>query len=167
MATTAVAYGKVSIARRAGKPIPEGWALTPEGTPETDSAAAATARRLSPLGGTRNLGSHKGYGLALMVEILCATLTGARMASNETGHFFLAIDPAAFRTAEAFEEDLEELTARMRGIAPIDPAHPVLIPGDPEHDETVRRRESGIPMVPTLVEEVRGVCKETGAAFLL
>ncbi|WP_043835138.1 Ldh family oxidoreductase [Muricoccus aerilatus] len=167
MATTAVAYGKVSIARRAGKPIPEGWALTPEGTPETDSAAAAIARRLSPLGGTRKLGGHKGYGLALMVEILCATLTGARMNRNETGHFFLALDPAAFRTAEAFEEDLEELLTRMRGIAPIDPAQPVLIPGDPEHDETVRRREGGIPMVPTLVEEVRGVCAESGAAFIL
>ena len=90
----------------------------------------------------------------------------ARMNRNETGHFFLALDPAAFRTAEAFEEDLEELLARRRGIAPIDPAQPVLIPGDPEHDETVRRREEGIPMVRTLVEEVRAVCAESGAAFL-
>ena len=65
------------------------------------------------------------------------------MNRNETGHVALAIDPAAFRTAEAFEEDLEELTIRMRGIAPINPAQPVLIPGDPEHDETVRRREGG------------------------
>lgn len=89
------------------------------------------------------------------------------MASNETGHVFLALDPAAFRTAEAFESDLDEVTARMRAIAPIDPVHPVLIPGDPEHDETVRRRQEGIPMVPTLVEEVRRVCAESGAAFLL
>ncbi|MFC0388055.1 Ldh family oxidoreductase [Muricoccus vinaceus] len=91
----------------------------------------------------------------------------ARTNRNKTGHFFLALDPAAFRTAEAFEEDLEERLARRRGIAPIDPAQPVLIPGDPEHDETARRREGGISMVPTLVEEVGGVCAESGAEFLL
>ena len=167
MATTTVAYGKVSIARRAGKPIPPGWALNPEGQPETNSETAAAARRLAPLGGTREQAAHKGYGLALMVEILCATLTGARMGANETGHFFLAIDPTAFRNAEGFAADLDELLGRMRANTPLDPAQPVLIPGDPEHDMTIRRRQEGIPMVPTLVEEVRGVCAESGAVFLL
>ncbi|MBI0534798.1 Ldh family oxidoreductase [Roseomonas sp. KE2513] len=167
MATTTVAYGKVSIARRAGKPIPPGWALNPEGLPETDSAVAAAARRLAPLGGTREQGAHKGYGLALMVEILCSTLTGARIGKNETGHFFLALDPSAFRDAEGFSADLDDLLGRLRANTPLDPAQPVLIPGDPEHDMTIRRQREGIPLVPTLVEEVRGVCAESGAAFLL
>jgi LDH2 family malate/lactate/ureidoglycolate dehydrogenase len=167
MATTTVAYGKVNIARRADKPLPAGWAIDEEGGPETDSHKAFESRRLAGLGGTRELGAHKGYGLALMVEILCATLTGARIRDLATGHFFLALDPTAFRDREDFAEDLEELLGRMRGIAPIDPDTPVLIPGDPEHDSVARRRRDGIPVVSTLVEEVRAVCADSGAPFLL
>lgn len=167
MATTTVAYGKVSIARRAGKPLPPGWAINEEGGPELDSARASDARRLAPLGGTREQGAHKGYGLALMVEILCATLTGAGSGQLRTGHFFLVLNPAAFRDREGFQADLEDLLARLRGNAPADPASPVIIPGDPEHDTTVERQRDGIPMVQTLVEEVRAVCEESGAAFIL
>jgi LDH2 family malate/lactate/ureidoglycolate dehydrogenase len=167
MATTTVAYGKVNIARRAGKPLPAGWAINEQGGPETDSQKAFEARRLAPLGGTRELGAHKGYGLALMVEILCATLTGSGSAMRETGHFFLVLDPTAFREREDFQNDLEDLLARLRGNAPADPANPVLIPGDPEHDTTEMRRRDGIPMVRTLVEEVRAVCAESRAPFIL
>ena len=167
MATTTVAFGKVNIARRSQKPIPPGWALDANGAPETDSQAAFEGRRLAALGGTRDLGAHKGYGLALMVEILCATLTGASLKSLDTGHFFLVLDPAAFRSREDFQSDLEDLLGRMRAIAPSDPAQPVLIPGDPEHDSVDRRRRDGIPMVQTLVDEVRTVCTQSGADFLL
>ncbi|MBR0668923.1 Ldh family oxidoreductase [Roseomonas hellenica] len=167
MATTTVAYGKVSIARRAGKRLPEGWALDAEGRPETDAAVAAEARRLAPLGGSREQGGHKGYGLALMVEILCATLTGAQASAQETGHFFLVIDPGFFRSTDAFQGDMAALLARLRGITPVDLAQPVLIPGDPEHAALERRRAAGIPLVPTLVEEVRAVCAQCGAPFLL
>ncbi|MFC3123738.1 Ldh family oxidoreductase [Pseudoroseomonas globiformis] len=166
MATTTVAYGKVAIARRAGKPLPPGWAIAADGGPETNAAVAAEARALAPLGGDRVHGGHKGYGLALMVEILCATLTGARP-GDETGHFFLAIDPGFFRDTQAFEADLEALAARMRANRPSDPAQPVLVPGDPEHDAVHRRRRTGIPLLPALVEEIRAVCSESGAPFLL
>jgi LDH2 family malate/lactate/ureidoglycolate dehydrogenase len=167
MATTTVAYGKVNIARRAGKPLPAGWAIDEHGGPETDSQKAFEARRLAPLGGTRELGAHKGYGLALMVEILCATLTGSGSAMLETGHFFLVLDPTAFRAREDFQNDLEDLLTRLRANTPVDAAHPVLVPGDPEHDTFVQRRRDGIPMVQTLVDEVRAVCAESDAEFLL
>ncbi|MBS7810867.1 Ldh family oxidoreductase [Roseococcus pinisoli] len=167
MATTTVAYGKVNIARRADKPLPAGWAINGEGGAETDSHKAFESRRLAPLGGTRELGAHKGYGLALMVEILCATLTGARISDLATGHFFLVLDPSAFRDRADFEADMAELLGRMRGNAPVDPAAPVLIPGDPEHESVTRRRQEGIPVVSTLVEEVRTVCAASGASFLL
>ena len=167
MATTTVAFGKVNIARRAGKPIPAGWALDEQGEPETDSQKAFDGRRLAPLGGTRELGAHKGYGLALMVEILCATLTGASLKDLDTGHFFLVLDPAAFRSRDAFRADLDELLGRLRDVAPSDPEQPVLIAGDPEHDMFERRRRDGIPMVRTLADEVRAVCSESGVAFLL
>lgn len=167
MATTAVAYGKVTIARRAGAPLPDGWSPKPDGTPEHDAVTAHEARRLTPLGGDRKRGGHKGYGLALMVEILCASLTGAKVSEARTGHFFIAIDPARFLGAEAFQEELEELLARMRGNTPIDPAQPVLVPGDPEHAALLQRGRDGIPLLPNLVEEIRQVCAASGAPFLL
>ena len=69
MATSTVAAGKLKVARRAEQSIPVGWAVDSAGSPETDPGAAldATPKRLTPLGGTRELGSHKGYGLAMMV----------------------------------------------------------------------------------------------------
>ncbi len=167
MATTTVAFGKVNIARRSRKPIPPGWALDRHGGPETDSQAAYEGRRLAALGGTRDLGAHKGYGLALMVEILCATLTGASLGKLDTGHFFLVLDPSAFRSQDEFDADLDGLLGRLRAIVPSDPDQPVLIPGDPEHDAVEQRRRDGIPIVQTLLDEVRAVCAESGAAFLL
>ena len=64
MATTTVAFGKLRIASRWGKPIPSGWALDDEGEPTTDPDVAMKHRLQTPVGGTRELGSHKGYGLA-------------------------------------------------------------------------------------------------------
>lgn len=167
MATTTVAFGKVNIARRAERPLPAGWALDDQGRPETDSQKAYEGRRLAALGGTRDLGAHKGYGLALMVEILCATLTGASLEALDTGHFFLVLDPSAFRSRDEFRTDLDALLHRMRAIAPSDPAYPVLIPGDPEHDMSAHRRRDGIPIVQTLVDEIRAVCADSGAPFIL
>ncbi len=165
MATTTVAYGKVSIARRAGKVLPEGWALDQAGQPETDSAIASEARRLTPLGNTRLLGGHKGYGLAMMVEILCATLTGADLAKGEIGHFALVLDPTGFR--DGFAGALDALIGRMRDTAPVDPAQPVLVAGDPEYAARRAREREGIPMTAILLGEVQDACAACGAPFLL
>jgi LDH2 family malate/lactate/ureidoglycolate dehydrogenase len=76
MATTTVAVGKLTIASRWNKPIPEGWGLNDKGAPTTDAREVLASRMLSPLGGTRELGSHKGYGLGVMVDILSGVLSG-------------------------------------------------------------------------------------------
>ncbi len=178
MATSTVAVGKVNIARRAGKPLPEGWALRPDGRPETDAAAAfdAKPKRLTPLGGNRTLGSHKGYGLAVMVDILASVLGGANVGGIdlgtgepgrfiEVGHFFLALDPAFFNAD--FAADLGGLMAELRASPPADPAQPVLVPGDPEHEARRERLRTGLPMTETLFEEIRAVAAGSGAPFLL
>src|SRR5690606_1397669 len=74
MATSTVAWGKIGIARRAEEPIPEGGAVDADGQPTTDPFQAVA---LTPLGATRELGSQKGYGLALLIEVLCGQLAGA------------------------------------------------------------------------------------------
>ena len=128
MATSTVAIGKLMIAKRAGESIPAGWAVDELGRPETDPGAAlkAVPKRLTPLGGTRELGSHKGYGLAMMVEILASILgdsyvggysleTGERGEFINVGHFFCAIDPVAFRGEPgAFESSLDRLVEYLR-----------------------------------------------------
>ena len=176
MATTTVAFGKINIARRAKKPLPVGWALDKEGRPLTDSQVAFETRRQTPLGGTRELGSHKGYGLAMMVDILCATLTGAMMGARfsrdpakyeNTGHFFLALNQDMLREHDEFQEDLDRMIDMLRATPPADPAQPVLVAGDPEYASYAERSRSGIPMSETLWEEVRAVAMANGVSFLL
>ena len=177
MATTTVAVGKLNIARRLGKAIPAGWALNEAGQPETDGAAAYAARRLTPLGGDRERGSHKGYGLGMMVEILCAVLNGAwrdgvddagrpQRTTHDVGHFFLAIDPAQVRADGEFEDDLDRMIDMLHATPPADPARPVLVAGDPEVATRAERLETGIPVAETLVEETRRVAEAAGAPFL-
>ncbi len=179
IATTTVAFGKVTIARRAGKSLPEGWALDEEGRTLTDSERASELRAVTPLGGSRTLGSHKGYGLAVMVEVLSSVLIGALFAGHvpatgklsdtlNIGHFFMAIDPQAARgDAHVFGIDMEYLVNFLRATDPIDAAQPVLVPGDPEHESLARRLAEGIPMLPALVDEVRGVAERSTVPFLL
>jgi LDH2 family malate/lactate/ureidoglycolate dehydrogenase len=180
MATSTVAVGKLNIYRRAGKEMPVGWALKEDGTPETNAEAAfyATPKRMTPLGGTEDGGSHKGYGLAIMVDILCSVLSGSYFGGHDlktgqpgdfinVGSFFLAIDPVFFRGEPgAFEADMDALIDQMHGVAPLDPAQPVLVPGEPEEAARAVRLADGVPMTDTLYGEIKRVAEESGVNFL-
>ncbi len=180
MATSTVALNKVRNYFRRGNPIPEGWAMDHEGRPTTDPEIGYQARRVTPVGGTRELGSHKGYGLAMMVEILCAVLTGAwsepgetdtrgrpLKSPNQTGHFFLAIDPNRLRDGEQFGEDLDRMIDMLHATPPVDPARPVLVAGDPEYAMFAERSETGVPLPETLLNELRAVVSRCNAPWLM
>lgn len=141
MATTAVAVGKIELARRKGVPIPDGWALNNEGQVETDPDAAYKAAKLMPVGGTEINSGYKGYGLGMLVEIFCGILSGSKYgpfvrkwgAHSEVadlGQAFIAINPKAF--ADGFEERMSDLMSYLRNMEPSDPSKPVLVHGDPE-----------------------------------
>jgi LDH2 family malate/lactate/ureidoglycolate dehydrogenase len=172
MATSTASLGKLLMAWRQGRPIPAGWAIDPSGVPVTDGRAAAEERRLTPLGGTPEMGSHKGYGLAAMVEILSSLLPGSRSAKGEVGagsgigHFFLAVDPRRFRGEGEFEADVDLFVDSLRASAPVDPSRPVLVPGDPER-EAAESRRSGIPLTRSVVEDIRAVAFASGVPFIL
>ncbi|MEE2746567.1 MAG: Ldh family oxidoreductase, partial [Pseudomonadota bacterium] len=178
MATSTVAIGKLAVARRLGIPLEAGWALDGDGNPTIDPAIAREARKLTPLGGRRELGSHKGYGLAVMVDILSSTFSGADVVciprkdgSNfnigNVGHFFLALDPAALRAEGEFQSELDDLIDSLRNSSPVDPGQPILIAGDPEWESFKTRSINGIPISDGLAHEVRIVAEDVGAPFIM
>ncbi len=133
---------------------------------------------ITPLGGTRDLGGHKGYGLAVLVHILGGTLSGGsfspirRRTQRESdphniGHFFLAIDPRAFRADGEFERDLDEVIDVLHGARRADPAQPVLVAGDPEMATRKERLEHGVPIPDDLMEQLRAVARSADVPFLL
>jgi LDH2 family malate/lactate/ureidoglycolate dehydrogenase len=160
LATSQVARGRIIQAARAGKSIPEGWALDAGGRPTTD-AEVALQGSLAPAGGA------KGFALALLVEVLSAVLSGSGMGpqvsgtfrssdrASDAGHFFLAIDPNAF--APGFAERMERLVTEIRAVEPIDPGRPVRLPGDRRRLERTRRMDNGVELPEELVEELRAL----------
>jgi LDH2 family malate/lactate/ureidoglycolate dehydrogenase len=175
MATSTVALGKLMAAAYRGDPVPLGWALDTQGRPTTDPKVGYAARLATPLGGTAELSSHKGYGLAAMVEILSAFLPGAIWSeerapgdsSSNVGHFFLALDPAMFGDAATFAARVAAMMETLRRAPPGDPGQPVLVAGDKEYAAREERLRSGVPLPDALVEALRGVCARHGATFLL
>ncbi|HYB42171.1 MAG TPA: Ldh family oxidoreductase [Candidatus Methylomirabilis sp.] len=184
MATTTVAAGKVKVHKLNHRPLPAGWVVDGDGRPITDEAEAfgyvfdKAEGGITPLGGTRQVGSHKGYGLAVMVHILGATLSGASFSPirNRTqrpsdphniGHFFMAIDPNAFRAAGEFEDDLDQVIDTLHGAKRADPKQPVLVAGDPEMATRAERLERGVPVPNDLMVQLREVARSAGVPFLL
>ena len=184
MATSSAANNKIKVYGLNGKQIPAGWVLDDEGRAvrAADEALDIVYRTkkggLTPLGGTPEMSSHKGYGLALMVHILGRALPGASFSPirvktqgpsdpDRLGHFSLAIDPKALRPEGAFEGDLDALIDVLHATPPIDAAQPVLVPGDPEAKARAERLRDGIPVPETLVEKIKGVCERSGVPFIL
>ena len=178
MATSTVAGGKIRNKAVEKQPLPLGWIVDADGKPTTDSSGYFDGVNMTPLGGSRDLGSHKGYGLTAMVEILSAALPGASLVMSENhgkrtpgtmeiGHCFMAINPAFFRPAGEFEATVDELIDDLHATEPVDPRQPVMVAGEPEDKISAERQASGIPIPPGLRETIRKLSAETGAAFLL
>lgn len=178
MATTTVAIGKIRQATRWKRPIPPGWALDDRGQPTTDPVVALRHRLLSPLGGARETGGHKGYGLGVMVDILSGVLTGAvygdlflrsdmrQRRLQNVGHCFAAIDPARFRPLEEFKRDMDDLFDSLKA-GPVAEGHTrIYVAGEPEAECEQRRRVEGIPLAPVLVAEVNSIARSLGVSSL-
>jgi L-2-hydroxycarboxylate dehydrogenase (NAD+) len=171
MATTTAAAGKLEVAARRGQPIPPGWALNEAADVTCDPRAAQKARRLLPLGGTREGGSHKGYGLAIMVEVLCGVLTGTITALNANqdprGHFFSAIRIDAFRPAQEFKRDMDRLIRELKSTPPGEGRKRVYVAGEIEFETARERTEHGIPLLYSVLQGLREVSEQLSVPFEL
>lgn len=179
MSTSTVAINKIKVYDLRDQPLPAGWFLDSTGAPVSDAGAAlraaweGTGGGLTPLGGMRESGGHKGYGLSLMVQILSSALSGGTSPVTGTdgktgtvGHFFLALDPAAFRPDGSFPDAVDEIIDVMHATPPLD-GEEVIVAGEPEARARAHRTEHGIPLPRALLARLAGICERTGAPFLL
>jgi len=184
MATTTAAANKVKIHALRDKPVPAGWVVDDQGAAVTQPQSASQqlfqckGGGLTPLGGSAELGSHKGYGLALLAQVLGATLNGAAFAPlhqrghgpeepANVGHSFIAINPAFFRPPGEFEADLDQVIDLLHSTRALDPALPVLVPGDPEELASADRLRHGIALPAALEQQIRAVAGRASVPDLL
>jgi LDH2 family malate/lactate/ureidoglycolate dehydrogenase len=185
MATSVVPGNRVRVYALEGRDIPPGWVVDADGRDVTDAALAwkllfeGLGGGLAPLGGSSPLtGGHKGYGLALFAQILGSTLAGASFSPirNRTqkpsepdniGHFFLVLNPAAFRPLDDFQDDLDAVLDTLRACPRADPDQPVLVPGDPEWRCMAERETNGVPVERGLLRRLREIADAAGAAWLM
>ena len=135
-----------------------------------------------PLGSDRERGGHKGYALAVMVDVLSAVLSGAnwgpfvppfalrqeiptRSVGKGTGHFFGALRIDAFIEPSEFKRQIDEYVRTLRKTRPAPGTNGPLVPGDPEREAEAIRRRDGIPLVLPVIEELRDISRQTGIAF--
>jgi len=179
MATSAAANGKLEIAQRAGKPVPEGWIQDHHGDFTTDPHALKKGGSLLPLGSDREHGSHKGFGLSATVDILSAVLSGANYGPwvppfvsfleppNDPvglgiGHFLGAMRVDGFRPVDEFKSNMDIWIQRFKDANRIDPNQPVIIPGEPESAAEADRAVHGIPLVDAVVDDLNELAKRFG-----
>ncbi|MFC7738773.1 Ldh family oxidoreductase [Roseomonas sp. GCM10028921] len=149
MALSVAARAKIRNLAAKGEPMPEGWATDSEGRPTTD-AKAALAGFLLPVGG------HKGYGLAVMVDMLAGLLSGASYltrvkawdkdpgVAQDLGHVFILIDATRLGSAEWLRDRVADFAAILHDTPPADPAAPVMLPGEREMASLARGRREGV-----------------------
>ncbi|MFL0161647.1 Ldh family oxidoreductase [Aquirufa salirivi] len=183
-ASTAVAYGKLEILQRKGLNTPDGWVQDADGNPCNDAFAIKNGGALLPLGGDREHGSHKGYALGAMVDILSGVLSGANfgpwvppfatagfMSAGETvgigtGHFLGAMRIDAFRPADEFRQDMDKWIQRFRSAQAVE-GKKVIIPGDPERELEVERKANGIPLLEPVVADLQALANRFNVPFKL
>jgi len=179
MATTTVAQGKILNLSVERQPCPPGWILDAAGEASTDTSDYFDKGGfITSLGGSLLGSSYKGYGLAVMVNILSACLSGSSLITdplhakrlghpNNIGHFFLALDPGLFRDPSDFRRDVSTLLDSLRATRSLDGASPVMVAGDPERKAMARHLAEGIEVPANMREKIRELAEDAGAPWLL
>jgi LDH2 family malate/lactate/ureidoglycolate dehydrogenase len=168
MATSTVSWNKILVHRRSGQPLEAGWADDEIGNPTTDAAAA---RMLEPSGG------YKGFGLGMMVDVLCGLLAGGPVAREilpmftaplserrSIGHFFVALDVERFVPLASFAARLKTLADEIRSLPAASNA--VMVPGDPEKRTSAERSLAGIPVEDPTLSELLALGPDFAAAVV-
>ena len=171
-ATSAIAGNKIRLAMRLGSPLLPGWVTDKEGTPIMEEKPVFDRDEFfqAPLGGTREQGSHKGYGFALMAEVLSTMLAGAAptmlVAGSGSKNHFAAYNIEAFTDTDQFKDNMDAMLRTLRTATPAEGHERVLYPGLSEHEEVIARRAKGIPLHKEVIQWFGETTKEMGLAPL-
>lgn len=170
LATSIVARGNIIAANKKKAPIPEGWALSRSGEPTTDAAEAL-------LGTVQTMAGHKGYALALMVEVFSGVLSGAAIGSDigsmyknfdrkqDVGHFFCLFDISAFMDESRFDDRMSSMVERLKANKLRRGADEILIPGERSARAAAENEHNGIALGTETIVELERWCERFGFAF--
>lgn len=181
-ATTTAANGKLEILQRKNEDAPEGWIQTAEGHYSTNPNELKDGGALLPLGSDRDHGSHKGYCLGSIVDILSAVLSGANFGpwappfvsflpmpedpvGDGLGHFVGTWRVDAFRPKEEFKRNMDIWIERFRNAETTEGQERVLVPGDPEREFENDRKENGIPVLDKVYQDLTELGERLGVHF--
>lgn len=185
MATSTVPRGKLEVYNRQEKPVPAGWATDERGLPTDDAGRvlrnllARAGGGLLPLGGAGELlGGHKGYGLALLVDLLCGVLPGAGYANTiypktstgkplpaNVGHFFGALRVDAFRPIDEFKATMDDIIRRLKETPKAEGHDRIYIHGEKEFEVEEDRKVHGVVLHPKVVSDLKAMAEEVGVAY--
>lgn len=161
MATSVAAGGKLDMAALRGEPIPLGWALDPEGRPTQDPTLARKGTLL-PVGGP------KGYAMAVMLDVLCGVLTGARfgggLGAPGCGQFYMALKVESFMPLAEFYDRMDALIDQIHGSALAPGFDRIYVPGEIEHNLKVKRLAEGLPIEVSILAELDRLANDLGLA---
>jgi len=170
IANTAVARGKIYLAKNRGEPIPDSWALTADGAPTTDPAEGV-------LGVILPMAGHKGYAITFLMDVLSGALTGSAVgtgvhgpyepeARSRAGHLFLAIDPSALGDRAGYEARVQQLIDEVKGVPLAQGFDEVFYPGEVEdRAEAANLAAGGVVLAAESVAELHRLGEETGVPF--
>lgn len=170
MATSIVARGNIIAAQKRGDAIPEGWALDPTGNPTTNPERAL-------LGTVLTMAGHKGYALALMIEVFSSVLSGSAIGSNigsmykhmdrkqDVGHFFCLINIDALMDLATFKQRIDETIDVLKNSKRRPGVEEILIPGERSARVAAANRKFGISLTPDTLREIADWCKHLNINF--
>jgi len=170
MATSIVARGNIIAAQKKGQSIPEGWALNRDGEPTTDASEAL-------LGTVLTMAGHKGYALALMIEVFSSVLSGAAIGSEigsmyknmdrkqDVGHFFCLLNIAAFLDLEDFKSRMDETIDKIKAGKRRPGVEEILIPGERSSRKAAENEAAGIVVPDVIVAELKELCTRLNVSF--
>ncbi len=164
MATSVVAGGKLDVARAKGEPIPLGWARDAQGNPTTDPVAARGGS-LEPLGGP------KGYGMAVMLDVLAGVLSGGRFGGmlgdegdrRSSSQFFLTLAVDRFLPPEQFRQRMDEVIDQIHQSPKAPGVTRIYVAGEIEHELQSRRLRDGLPLEESVLAALEAAEKDVGA----
>ena len=179
-ATSAIATNKVRVAQRLGVPLAAGWITDENGNPimeETslnikDDPDEVSNLLQTPVGATREIGSHKGYSLGMVVDILGSILNGSlagplRTIKQHQNHFVAAYSIEAFIDTQTFKKMMDEYLQALEDLPPVEGQERVLYAGLIEEETAIERNKKGIPLHPEVINWFESICTELELPFSL